>query len=105
MKSRVSMDQLLPLALTVVILVLLSGILWGEIILLNQFTSQKILTDIRWSDVLVGLTIYLKTSIDFAIFMGNLMHANPGWKNRIAIEIGTAVGNASGTLIILAIWT
>jgi hypothetical protein len=32
------------------------------------------------------------------------MHTNPGWKRRISIEVGTAVGNAAGTLIILAIW-
>jgi hypothetical protein len=32
------------------------------------------------------------------------MRSNPGWKNRIAIEIGTAGGNALGTIAILVIW-
>jgi hypothetical protein len=32
------------------------------------------------------------------------MKANPWWKNRIAIEIGTAVGNGLGTILILCFW-
>lgn len=98
------LEQTIPLALTVVIFVVLVLLLYGEILVLNTVTSVDISRQLRWSDVLIGLTIYLKTSVDFAIFIGNLMHAFPGWKNRIAIEIGTAFGNAIGTLIILAIW-
>ncbi len=96
--------QGVPLVLTVVIFVALSFVIYLQVLFLNRFTGTDIMTKIRWSDVLVGLTIYLKTSVDFAIFIGNLMHAFPGWKNRIAIEIGTAVGNALGTIAILAIW-
>jgi cadmium resistance protein CadD (predicted permease) len=59
---------------------------------------------LRWGDVLVGITIYLKTSIDFAIFIGRLMQKYQGWKNRIMIEIGTALGNITGTLVILVLW-
>lgn len=55
-------------------------------------------------DIVVGLTIYLKTSIDFAIFMGRLMTTNPGWRGRIALEVGTAMGNALGTLVVIALW-
>jgi hypothetical protein len=33
------------------------------------------------------------------------MKTNPGWKKRIAIELGTAVGNGFGTFLILIIWT
>jgi hypothetical protein len=50
------------------------------------------------------MTIYLKTSVDFAIFIGNLMRAYPTVQGRIAIEIGTAVGNALGTYIVLTLW-
>jgi hypothetical protein len=53
---------------------------------------------------LLGLTIYLKTSVDFAIFIARLMEGNPGWRSRVAIEIGTAVGNAAGTIAVLAVW-
>ena len=55
-------------------------------------------------DILIGGTIYLKTSIDFAIFTGRLMAANPGWRNRVAIEIGTAAGNALGTILVIGMW-
>ncbi len=97
-------NQLIPILLTVVVFAALVGILWGEVVILNLWTTQDIVLRVRWVDVAIGLTIYLKTSIDFAITIGNLMSQNGGWKNRVAIEIGTAVGNASGTFVILAIW-
>lgn len=103
-QSSVVVTQGLPLVLTVVIFAVLTWLLYIQIVLLNRFTALDIMTQIRWQDVLVGLTIYLKTSVDFAIFIGNLMNQFPGWKNRIAIELGTAVGNAAGTMIILTIW-
>ncbi len=97
--------QVIPLTLTAVVCGVLVLLLWAEIIILNQFTSVDIKAQVLFVDVLIGLTIYLKTSIDFAIFIGGLMHEYPGWKNRVAIEIGTAVGNAAGTMIVLAVWT
>jgi hypothetical protein len=33
------------------------------------------------------------------------MRTNPGWKNRIAIECGTALGNGLGTFAVLALWS
>lgn len=96
--------QVVPLLLTVVIFGLLTLGLLGQILLLNRFTAVDIIRQIRWSDVLVGMTIYLKTAVDFAIFIGNLMSQFPGWKNRVSIEIGTALGNAAGTMIVLTIW-
>ncbi len=104
MKNKLLKEQALPLALTWLILLGLIAIYYLEIRFLNIFTKEQISTKINFADVLIGLTIYLKTSIDFAIFMGNLMKSNPGWKNRIAIEIGTALGNALGTLAILLLW-
>ncbi len=97
--------QILPLILTVVVFFVLVGIFWLEIVGLNKVTATDILLKVRWLDVLVGLTIYLKTSIDFAIFIGRLMDKFPTWKGRVAIEIGTAIGNAAGTMMILLIWT
>lgn len=97
-------NQSLPIVLTVVVFGVLVTILYGFILLLNKFTGTDIILQVRWGDVLVGLTIYLKTSVDFAIIIGNLMSEYNGVKNRIAIEIGTAVGNALGTLIVLTIW-
>lgn len=99
-------DQVIPLTLTVVVFGFGVLIFYLEIILLNKFIPniEIIKTTIRWPDILIGLTIYLKTSIDFAIFIGRLMNSHPGWKNRVMIEIGTALGNILGTMLILLIW-
>ncbi len=102
--TKTTRDQLVALPLTAVVCVALILLLWLEIILINRFTSEAIKVHIRLSDVLVGLTIYLKTSIDFAMFIGRLMDKNPGLKGRIGIEIGTALGNAAGTFGILLVW-
>ena len=69
-----------------------------------MFPGEKIITNVLLADVLVGLTIYLKTSVDFALLMGLLMKQFPGMKNRIAIETGTAFGNAAGTIAVLFVW-
>lgn len=98
-------EQLIPLTLTVATFIGLSIVLYFFIVVLNAFpTKEKILIHLRLTDVIVGMTVYLKTAIDFAIFIGNLMKSNPGWKKRIAIELGTALGNALGTISILLVW-
>ncbi|MBI5229730.1 MAG: hypothetical protein HY981_00260 [Candidatus Magasanikbacteria bacterium] len=91
--------------LTVAVCVGLIGLLWVEIHALNVVTSSDIVLKVFWIDVVIGLTIYLKTSIDFVIYIGNLMSKNSGWKSRVAIEIGTALGNSAGTMAILLVWT
>ncbi len=95
----------IPLVLTIVVLAVLLGLLHICIVLFNAIPfSTPIILQIRGMDVLIGMTVYLKTSIDFAIFMGRLMATYPGWRNRIAIEIGTAFGNAMGTIAVIALW-
>jgi len=96
--------QIIPITLAACVAVLLAFLLLGEIAILNRFTTADISTRVRIGDIVLGMTIYLKTSIDFALFMGNLMKHNRGWKNRISIELGTALGNALGTGIVLAVW-
>lgn len=105
-KTHFFPDQAFPLVLTAVVFFVVSFLLYIEIYLLNRtvITREHIVLHLRWSDILIGLTIYLKTSIDFAIYIGRLMAKYPGWKNRVMIEIGTAVGNALGTLAILVLW-
>lgn len=99
-------QQIIPLSLTVVVFLALGALFYVVIYLLNLIPgTEEILFKIRWYDVLIGGTIYLKTSVDFAIFMGRLMTSNSGWRNRIAIEIGTAMGNGLGTVAVLVIWT
>lgn len=103
-RSR-SLVQLIPVSLTFVILVLLLVLLHASVILFNTIPNTiPILLGVRPVDVLVGATIYLKTEIDFAILIGRLMDIYPGWRNRVALEIGSAVGNAVGTIFIIAVW-
>jgi hypothetical protein len=96
--------QIIPIALAALVSGLLILLISQEIRILNHFTAKDITLAVRWQDVLIGLTVYLKTSIDFAIFIGNLMRANGGWRNRISIEVGTAFGNALGTMVVLLMW-
>ncbi len=99
-------NQALPLGLTLVVLAALSSLVILIVHGLNLLPlKEDVALKIRLSDVLIGGTIYLKTAVDFAIFMGRLMTTNPGWKNRVAIEIGTALGNGLGTILILVVWT
>ena len=99
-------NNIMPLIVAVIVLVILWFLYYGEILFLNSlsFTTDKILTDIKRTDVIVWLLIYLKTSIDFAIFIGILMKKYPWIKNRYAIEIWTWLGNMLGTAVVLAIW-
>ncbi|MES2225234.1 MAG: hypothetical protein V4480_00305 [Patescibacteria group bacterium] len=97
--------QILPLLLALVVCVFLVALVYVQIRILNHFTTKDISLVVHFSDIIIGVTVYLKTSIDFALFLGNLMRTNGGWKNRISIEIGTALGNALGTMAVLLIWT
>ncbi|NDD85974.1 hypothetical protein EBZ38_17075, partial [bacterium] len=97
-------NQTIALTLTIATCVALIAVYWLHIRVINLFVSEKISYSVRPGDIAIGLTIYLKTSIDFAIFIGRLMEKNPGLKGRIGIEIGTALGNALGTMAILLVW-
>lgn len=97
--------QVIPIALTGVVCLVLAVLLRGAILGLNLLTPTDIFLKINIWDVLVGMGIYLKTSIDFAIFIGTLIARFPGWKARVAIEIGTALGNALGTILVLVVWS
>jgi hypothetical protein len=101
-------QNVICIILAAVIFVALSFLYYAEINGLNMLApitgTEKILTKISITDVLIGGGIYLKTAVDFAILIGLLMVKYPGFKNRIAIESGTALGNALGTAAVLAIW-
>jgi hypothetical protein len=97
-------NQFIALPLTAIACAAMVGLLLAEVTLINHFASQKIILKFHLADILIGLTVYLKTSIDFAIFIGRLMEQNRGLRGRIAIEIGTALGNAVGTLAVLLLW-
>lgn len=96
--------QLLPIGIAGIACLAVIGLVYAEIVLLNAATGVHISVAARAADVLIGIVVYLKTSIDFALFMGNLMHENGGWKNRISIQLGTFIGNTLGTMAVLLIW-
>jgi hypothetical protein len=97
-------DQLIPILFSILVCVVLVALLWLEVLFINQFTTEKISLQFGWASILVGMTIYLKTSVDFAILIGRMMDKNPGLKGRVGIEIGTAIGNATGTMAVLLLW-
>jgi hypothetical protein len=104
--KKLLIEQAFPIFLTFLTFLGLSTLLYGLLLILSTInTGSPIILDFRRREVLFGIIIYLKTAVDFAIFTGNLMHTNPGWKKRIAIELGTAIGNGFGTFLILIIWT
>jgi hypothetical protein len=104
--KKILVEQVLPIFLTFLTFLALATLLYGLLLILSSFNpTQPIILDFRRREVIFGIIIYLKTAVDFAIFIGNLMKSNPGWKKRIAIELGTAIGNGLGTFLILIIWT
>ena len=104
-KTSPLFEQIIPIALTAVVFSALALALFFVIRLLNLLPPGNPISEhLRWSDIVIGATIYFKTSVDFAILIGYLMRSNSGWKNRIAIELGTALGNGVGTILILCFW-
>jgi hypothetical protein len=103
--SKVFINKLVPVFLTVLTFIILSTGLYGLLLILNTFPlNEQILLDFKNTDLLLGIVVYLKTAFDFAIFIGSLMETNPGWQKRIAISVGTALGNAFGTFVMLIVW-
>ena len=109
-------QNILCILLAIVLFIVLTSLYAGQIQILN-FVGTKFLNTPKENliviettfkdlgvDILVGAGIYLKTAVDFAILTGILMAKYPGFKNRIAIENGTALGNALGTAVVLTIW-
>ncbi|MEI6728856.1 MAG: hypothetical protein WCK98_04400 [bacterium] len=102
--SKKTFEQLFPILFAGIVFIAIAVAYYFWITVLNIFPGEKILLSLNWTDVVVGLTIYLKTAVDFALIIGIFMKNYPGLKNRLAIETGTAIGNALGTAIILVIW-
>ena len=104
-KTSPLFEQVIPILMTLVVFAILATALFFAINILNLLpTGNPISLNWRWKDIIIGATIYFKTSVDFALFIGRLMQSNQGWRKRIAIEIGTALGNAVSTMIVLCLW-
>lgn len=104
--SKKLIEKIIPGILALLTFLILSTLLYWALLFLDSLhLNYPVILDFRKREVIFGILIYLKTAIDFAIFMGNLMHTNPGWRKRIAIAFGTSIGNAFGTFLILIVWT
>src|SRR5580693_4782522 len=105
-KTNLFYQQAIPISLTMVVFAALSTALFFLIQILNKFVpaNQAVLVRFHWTDILAGMFVYFKTSVDFTLFIGRLMQSNQGWRKRIAIEIGTALGNAVSTMLVLCLW-
>lgn len=98
-------ESFLPVVLALITFLALFGVLFLVLYVVNNLhLGADISLRLRLGDVLFGLVIYLKTSVDFALFIGHTIKLNPGFKSRIAVEISTAFGNALGTIAILVLW-
>jgi hypothetical protein len=104
-EDNVFYSQIIPLTIA-----FLTGAIFFVLLLLNInllnfiFPRDPVRIVFGITDLLLGFYLYLKTSIDFAVFIGSMMVSNPGWKNRVAVEWGTSLGNFVGTIAIIWIW-
>lgn len=105
-KESILYSQIIPLLVAFVSTIIFIAILFANITISNSvFPKDPIVLAVRVGDFLLGLYLYVKTSIDFAVFIGSMLSTNQGWKNRIAVEWGTSIGNFLGTLLVLWVWT
>ena len=106
-------SQLKSILISILLLLILIWLYQWQILWLNWIGDYFGITDNhiqlwgRWytmiTDILIWLTIYLKTSIDFALLIWILMQKYPGSKNQILIQSWTTIGNAFGTFAVLII--
>lgn len=98
--------QLLPLSISFGLFAVFVILTAGIIHLLNTLGfSQKLSLQIIWAQIGLGIFIYLKTAVDYAIFVGSLMEHNDGIPRRIAMNAGTSIGCFIGVSIIAVLWT
>lgn len=104
LNNKIIRNQVIPISVSIVVCAILIVILYIELLTINSLSAENISLQLSWPAVLVGMTIYLKTSVDFAILIGRMMSKNKGLKARLGIEVGTALGNALGTMAVLLVW-
>ncbi|MCX6805222.1 MAG: hypothetical protein NT114_00825 [Patescibacteria group bacterium] len=104
LNNKIIRNQVIPISVSIVVCAILIVILYIELLTINSLSAENISLQLSWPAVLVGMTIYLKTSVDFAILIGRMMSKNKGLKARLSIEVGTALGNALGTMAVLLVW-
>ena len=99
--------QLLPISVSLSFFIIFSYLTYFILKYINTLNAveEKILITIIYEQVVLGMFIYLKTAVDYAIFVGRLMDKNQGIKKRLAMNIGTSLGCFFGVSLILIIWS
>ncbi len=97
--------QLLPITISFGLFGVFVACTYVVIKLLNLGFTNKLSLEIVFVEVLLGVFIYLKTAVDYALFVGSLMENNNGIKKRIAMNAGTSIGCFLGVTIIAVLWT
>ena len=100
-------NQLIPITVSLGFFVVFVGLTYLVLQVLNGFDSltQKFVLGVSLTNVLLGMLIYLKTAVDYAIFVGLLMDKNEGTAKRIAMNAGTSVGAFIGVTLIVVLWS
>lgn len=96
--------QIVPISISLGMFVLFSVITFYLLHALNTVGPGNILIQFTWGQFLIGMLIYLKTAVDYAIFVGLLMDKNPGTPKRIAMNAGTSTGAFIGVTAIAVLW-
>lgn len=98
--------QLIPVSISLSLFGLCSVITYGLLHFLNGFdlVAHKLSLTLVFGQFLIGIFIYLKTSVDYALFVGALMEKNPGTPKRIAMNVGTQIGCFLGVTVIVVLW-
>lgn len=92
--------QLLPIGLSLSLFALFSALTYVLVRWLGGLSTEFI-----WWQFALGIFIYLKTSVDYALFVGGLMGENEGIPKRIAMNVGTQVGCFLGVTMIVILWS
>ncbi len=83
----------------------LSLILFGVINIANIFNVQnQIIIKLIPVDILFGIFIYLKTSVDFVVFSGSFIKNHKKSSDLGLFTLGTSLGNGAGMFLVVFIW-
>jgi len=98
--------HLLPLGISFGLFGLFVVATYGILAVLNHsYFGHGLSTTIIWGQVALGVFIYLKTAVDYALFVGSLMEFNAGIPRRIAMNAGTSIGCFVGVTFIAVLWS
>lgn len=104
-KHSFYLKKILLLFINFLIFLLLVFVLFSVIKKANLISGKNPISfKIIVSDILFGIFIYLKTSLDFVIYAGSFIKVNKKIKNLGAFITGTSIGNSAGVFLIIFIW-